>query len=137
MKNLYHRAETVFEKITGVATRILGSSITFTLAAAMVLFWWSSESFYTQDTQHVIRDIIHGLTFLSLFILQKESNRFSGSLHLKINELVASHRGANNAVINAELKTEHEIIELVKEYTELAVKAEELAVKAEEKMNNT
>jgi low affinity Fe/Cu permease len=136
MKNIYHRAETIFEKVTGVATKILGSSITFTFAAGMVLFWWSSESFYTQDMQHIIRDIIHGLTFLSLFILQKESNRFTGSLHLKINELIVSHKTANNAVINAELKTEHEIIELVKEYNELAVKAEELAVRTEEKMNH-
>lgn len=125
MKNLYHRAETIFEKITGTATTILGSSITFALAFSMVLFWWLSESFYTQDIQHIIRDIIHGLTFLSLFIIQKEFNRFSGSLHLKINELIVSHKPANNAVINAELKTEHEIIELVKEYAEIAVKAEE------------
>jgi low affinity Fe/Cu permease len=125
MKNLYHRAETVFEKVTSIATSILGSSITFTLAFTMVLFWYLNESFYTQDIQHIIRDIIHGLTFLSLFIIQKEFNKFSGSLHLKINELIVSHKPANNAVINAELKTEHEIIELSKGYTDLAVKAEE------------
>jgi low affinity Fe/Cu permease len=124
MKNLYHRAETVFEKVTSVATSILGSSITFTLAFCMVI-WYLGRSFYTEDIQHIIRDVIHGLTFLSLFIIQKEFNKFSGSLHLKINELIVSHKPANNAVINAELKTEHEIIELAKEYTDLAVKAEE------------
>jgi low affinity Fe/Cu permease len=124
MKNLYHHAETVFEKVTGVATMILGSSITFTLAFIMVT-WFLIDSFNTQETQHILRDIIHGLTFLSLFIIQKEFNKFSGSLHIKINELIVSHKPANNAIINAELKTEHEIVELAKEYTEIAVKAED------------
>ena len=127
MKNIYHRAETIFEKVTSVATTILGSSITFTLAFVMVS-WFLIESFYTQETQHILRDIIHGLTFLSLFIIQKEFNKFSGSLHVKINELIVSHRPANNAVINAELKTEHEIVALAKEYTELGVKAEEKSI---------
>jgi low affinity Fe/Cu permease len=125
MKNLYHRAETIFEKITGTATAILGSSITFAIALCTVVFWWLNESLYSQDTDHIIRDTIHGLTFLSLFIIQKEFNRFSGSLHVKINELIVSHKPANNAVINAQLKTEHEILELAKEYIEIAEKAEE------------
>lgn len=124
MDYFYRRIEIVFEKITGVATTILGSSITFSLAFIMV-FCFLIRSFYTEETQHIMRDIIHGLTFLSLFIIQKEFNKFSGSLHLKINELIVSHKPANNAVITAELKTEHEIVELAKEYTELAVKAEQ------------
>ena len=124
MKKLYHRAETLFEKVTSIATTILGSSITFVLAFSMVVCFLI-ESFYTQETQHILRDIIHGLTFLSLFIIQKEFNKFSGSLHLKLNELIVSHKTANNAVINAESKTEHEITELSKEYTDLAIKAEE------------
>jgi hypothetical protein len=37
-----------------------------------------------------------------------------------VNELVASHERASNAVMNAEEKTEDEIIELSKEYVELA-----------------
>jgi low affinity Fe/Cu permease len=128
MKNLYQRVEIVFEKVTSVATMILGSSITFTLAFVMVT-WFLIDSFNTQDSQHILRDVIHGLTFLSLFIIQKEFNKFSGSLHVKINELIVSHKPANNAVINAELKTEHEIVELAKEYTEIAVKAEEKSEK--------
>jgi low affinity Fe/Cu permease len=37
-----------------------------------------------------------------------------------VNELVASHKAASNAVINAEEKTEDEITELSKEYAELS-----------------
>lgn len=126
MKNTYHFVEKIFEKVTSIATTVLGSSITFIVAIVMVIFFLSGEAFYSQDIQHILRDVIHSVTFLSLFIIQKEFNRFSGSLHLKINELVVSNKTANNAIINVELKTEHEITELTKEYSDIAEKANEL-----------
>jgi low affinity Fe/Cu permease len=78
-----------------------------------------------QDIHNIIGDIILGIAFLSLFIIQKSFNRFSASMHIKLNELVASHEPANNKVINAEGKTEHEITELSKEYAGLAAMAKE------------
>lgn len=132
MKNIYRHTETVFEKVTAFATSLLGSSIPFMCALGMVIFWFSSASFYTQDVQHIIRDVIHAVTFLSLFIIQKEFSRFSGSLHLKVNELIVSHKPANNAVINADLKTEHEIAELSKAYVELVEEVKELEQKSKQ-----
>jgi len=89
-----------------------------------------------QGVHHRIGDVILGVTFLSLFIIQKSFNRFSGSLHLKVNELVASHEPASNAMINVEEKTEYEIIELSKEYAEMAVQAkEEIEIKEAMKEN--
>lgn len=90
------------------------------MAVCLVLFWWINNLFTTRDIHQIIGDIIYGTTFLSLFIIQKSFNRFSASLHLKINELVSSHEPANNSVINAEVKTERELTELSKEYSELA-----------------
>ena len=78
-----------------------------------------------QDIHYCIGDVILGVAFLSLFIIQKAFNRFSASLHLKVNELVASHELANNAVMNAEEKTELEITILSKEYAELAEQVKE------------
>ncbi|MBL0144580.1 MAG: low affinity iron permease family protein [Chitinophagaceae bacterium] len=119
MSKIYKHIEVKFEKLTSVATAILGNSITFILALGTVIFWLSNKEFYEQDIHHSIGDVILGVTFLSLFIIQKSFNRFSGSLHLKVNELVASHEPASNAVIDAEKKTELEITELSKEYTVL------------------
>jgi low affinity Fe/Cu permease len=124
MKSTYRNFEKFFEKITSLITGILGSSITFFLALVMVVFWFLNRSYSNHDTNEVIRDLIHATTFLSLFVIQKEFSRFSGSLHLKVNELVASTETANNAVINVESKTEIEINELQKEYAELADKIE-------------
>lgn len=125
MKNTYLQIEKFFEKLTSWATALLGNSITFIMAFVLVLFWFTNKQFYTQNIHESIGDIILGVTFLSLFIIQKAFNRFSGSLHLKVNELVASHDSASNKVINADEKTELEITELSKEYSELAAQAHE------------
>lgn len=120
MKNIYSFTEKIFEQFVSLATSILGNSITFILAFCLVIFWWINNLFTTRDIHQIIGDIIFGITFLSLFIIQKSFNRFSGSLHLKVNELVSSHEPANNSVINAEDKTEREITELSREYAELS-----------------
>lgn len=126
MVKIYSQLESVFEKLTSIATTILGNSITFIVAFGLVLFWWITSFLATKDMHQIIGDIIFGTTFLSLFIIQKSFNKFSASLHLKINELVSSHDTASNAVMNAEAKTEREITELSKEYSELAEKIKEL-----------
>jgi low affinity Fe/Cu permease len=112
MNHLYRHAERRFENIASGAMAMLGNSITFMVAIAMVIFWLTNKKFYTQDIHDSIGDVILGFTFISLFVIQKSFNRFSTSLHLKVNELVASHEPANNVVISAEQKTEKEIQKL-------------------------
>jgi low affinity Fe/Cu permease len=119
MKKIYRHAETNFEKLTILATAVLGNSITFILALGLVVFWLLNKGFYMQDATDIIRDVMHGVIFISLFIIQKSFNRFSALLNLKVNELVSSHEPARNAVLNMENKTEHELIIISKEYAEL------------------
>jgi low affinity Fe/Cu permease len=125
--NIYRQTEKGFEKVASLAILILGNSISFIIALCTVIFWLTNKRFYTQDIHACIGDVILGIAFLSLFIIQKSFNRFSASIHLKVNELLASHEPAKNAMINAEVKSEHEMYELSKEYTELAEQAKELA----------
>jgi low affinity Fe/Cu permease len=120
MKNIYRHIERCFEKLASIVIVILGNSITFILALCTVIFWLSNKQFYKQNIHECIGDIILGVTFLSLFIIQKTFNRFAAILHLKVNELVISHEPASNTVINAETKTEQEITELSKEYAQQA-----------------
>jgi low affinity Fe/Cu permease len=126
MNKIYSHTEILFEKLVSIATTILGNSISFLIALCLVLFWWINSLFTYNDVHLIIGDIIFGITFLSLFIIQKSFNRFSASLHLKVNELVSSHEPASNSVMNAEIKTEREITELSKEYSELAEQIIEL-----------
>ncbi len=126
MKRFYRYSETVFEKLTAVVTAILGNSVAFVFALVLVIFWLTHDRRSPLEVNGYIGDVIHGIIFLTLFIIQKGFNRFTASLHLKVNELVASHGPARNTVINVEEKTEHEMTQLSKTYTELAEQAQEL-----------
>lgn len=118
MNETYLNVEKAFEKLTSIATKVLGNSITFILAFFLVLFWWINNLLNNPDIHTVIGDIIFGTTFLSLFIIQKSFNRYSALIHLKMNELISSHETANNSVMNTSEKTEKEIRELSREYIE-------------------
>ena len=118
MKATYFRVERKFERLTSVSTKILGNSITFILALIMVIFWWSTNLFTSNDIHQNIGDIILGITFLSLFIIQKSFNRYSALIHLKMNELISSHEQADNSVMHTSKKTEKEIRKLTREYTD-------------------
>lgn len=133
MQKLYRDLEMRFERLTSFVTSILGNSITFILALITVAFWLTEKEFYTQDLHKCISDVILGITFLSFFVIQKSFNRFAGSLHLKLNELISSHENANNSIINVENKMEEEIKEIAKEYAELVESMNEENLNSEQK----
>ena len=131
MNRAYLDIERLFEKLTSLVTRILGNSITFIIALVMVLYWWGGNLFTSGNSHQNIGDIIFGITFLSLFIIQKSFNRYSALVNLKMNELISSHETANNEVMNASDKTEREITILQQEYIEMI---EDLKEDLEEKL---
>lgn len=117
--NIKHRSEQIFERISQMAIGIMGNSLTFILAFILVCFWLGNRVSFTDNLHEMIGDLILGVSFLCLFLIQKSVNRFSATLHLKLNELVSSHEPASNAVIDLEGKTESEIMALSEEYKEL------------------
>jgi low affinity Fe/Cu permease len=131
----YLKIERKFEILTGLATRILGNSIVFILAFFMVIYWWSTNLFTSNDVHQNIGDIIFGTTFLSLFIIQKSFNRYSAMIHLKINELISSHEPAKNSVMNTNKKTEKEIIEMTNQYLENEEKVNQVVEDELKKIN--
>ncbi|SFA93031.1 Low affinity Fe/Cu permease [Flavobacterium swingsii] len=135
MKKAYFNIERQFERLVSIVTEVLGNSITFILALILVLFWWATNLFTSNDLHQDIGDIIFGTTFLSLFIIQKSFNRYSALIHLKMNELISSHEPANNSVMDMGKKTEKEIVELYKEYIETDDSAD-IEMDNESKENN-
>ncbi|MEI7510254.1 MAG: low affinity iron permease family protein [Flavobacterium sp.] len=122
--------EKEFENLTSLATKVLGSTVTFLLALCLVIYWWANNLFSSNNWHQNIGDLIFGITFLSLFIIQKSFNRYSALINLKLNELVSSNQEANNSVLNTQKKTESEITELIKEYIDEEVKEiEDLIIK--------
>lgn len=129
MKLIYKKIEAGFERLSTIATRVLGNSITFILAFSLVIYYFSHEKVYLQPGYKTIMDIIFSITFLNIFIIQKSVNRFSSALHLKMNELVAAHDKASNRMINIEEKTEEEMRELAKHYNTIAEEVKSSEVK--------
>ncbi len=125
MKKIYTGMEWVFERLATVFIAVLGNSITFVIALGVVIFWLFNKQFYSQGIHDALRDVISGISFLCLFLLQKAFNRFTASMHLKLNELVTSHEPARNEVIHLEDKSEREIKELTKEFSDQALQATE------------
>ena len=123
MKMLYRTLEKSFEKFSYKATRVLGNSITFIIALILVAKYFTDPKVYEEPRRKLIMDVIFSITFLSIFIIQKSVNRFSAALHLKMNELVASHDTASNRIINVEEKSEEEIRDLAKHYSTIAENA--------------
>ncbi|HQR93951.1 MAG TPA: low affinity iron permease family protein [Sediminibacterium sp.] len=117
--SIKHRSEQIFERMSLLAIGIIGNSLTFVFAFMLVCFWLFNRVSFTSDLHGMIGDFILGITFLCLFLIQKSVNRFSATLHLKLNELVSSHEPASNTVIDLEGKTESEIMALSEEYKEL------------------
>ncbi len=126
--------EKKFENLTSLATKVLGSTITFLAALCLVIYWWVNNLFSSNNWHQNIGDIIFGITFLSLFMIQKSFNRYSALINLKLNELISSNQEANNSVLNTQKKTESEITELIKEYIDEEVKEiEDLIIKKSKK----
>ena len=125
MNKIVRFTERSFDKLVSICMALLGNSFTFVLALCLVAFWIFNNRYNKEDIHDSIGELILGITFLSLFIIQKSFNRFSASLHLKVNELVSSHESASNAVIHTDEKTERELTALSKEYATRVMEIEE------------
>jgi hypothetical protein len=125
---LFKISEIIFERLTTIATSILGSSFTFISAFALVIIWWINNLFTTRNFHQIIGDIILGTAFLSLFIFRKYFKRMMFSSPVEANEILLLNELDTTSEQNLEEKTEGEIIELTlsKEYAELAKLLKEL-----------
>jgi low affinity Fe/Cu permease len=112
----------VLERFSRVATEATGSSAAFGLALLVIVVWIATGPlFHYSDTwQLVINTGTTIVTFLMVFLIQRNQNKDSRAVHLKLNELVAALKGASNRLIDAEGLTEAELEVLHKHYHKLA-----------------
>jgi low affinity Fe/Cu permease len=116
-----------FERFSNWATAATGSSAAFIMAISVIIIWlMTGPVFKYSDTwQLVINTGTTVVTFLMVFLIQKSQNKGSKAIHLKMNELLASHEGTSNRMVNIEDLTEEELDRLYKFYRQLS----DLAVK--------
>jgi len=117
----------VFERFSNWATAATGSSAAFLVAMIVIIVWAvTGPLFHYSDTwQLVINTGTTIITFLMVFLIQKAQNKDSKAIHLKLNELLASHEGASNRMVDIENLTEQELDRIHKFYSQLSELAEQ------------
>lgn len=120
------KRKNLFERFSNWATAATGSSAAFIIATATVILWGVTGPVfhYSETWQLVINTGTTIITFLMVFLIQKSQNKDSKAVHLKLNELLASHEGTSNRMVNIEDLTEGELDQLYKFYIRLSDLAE-------------
>lgn len=111
-----------FEQFSNWATAATGSSAAFIIAVSTIIVWAISGPVfhYSETWQLIINTGTTIITFLMVFLIQKSQNKDSKAVHLKLNELLASHEGTSNRMVNIENLTEAELDQLHKFYIRLS-----------------
>nr|WP_183564955.1 low affinity iron permease family protein [Mucilaginibacter sp. SP1R1]MBB6151410.1 low affinity Fe/Cu permease [Mucilaginibacter sp. SP1R1] len=121
------KKKNLFERFANWATIATGSSAAFIIAISVIIVWGITGPIfrYSDTWQLIINTGTTIVTFLMVFLIQKSQNKDSKAIHLKLNELLASHQGASNRMVDIEDITEKELDQLHKFYVQLSALAEE------------
>jgi low affinity Fe/Cu permease len=113
-----------FENLAKWITLWAGSTNATLLAFAVVILWTIGGFFVGFDTdyQMYINTGTTIVTYLVVFLIQRTQNKESTAIPLQLNELLASHTGCSNRLLNIEDLSEKDIEALRKRYKSLAIK---------------
>ena len=111
----------VFRKFAHTASEVVGSSGTFIVALAAIVAWvMLGPYFHYSDTwQLVINTATTIVTFLMVFLIQNTQNRDAKAIHLKLDELIRSVKGARNHLVDLEDLSDKELARLQQEFQRL------------------
>ena len=111
----------LFHKFAVSVSKISGRPISFVLALSLIIVWMiSGPLFKFSDTwQLVINTGTTIITFLMVFLIQNTQNRDSKSVHLKLDELIATKHNANNVFLDLDDLDDKELDVLEKHFVEM------------------
>jgi low affinity Fe/Cu permease len=104
-----------------------GRPMAFIIAVAIILIWaFTGPIFDFSDTwQLVINTSTTIITFLMVFLIQNTQYRDSEAIHIKLDELIRSIKGARNTLLDLEEMDDDELDRLRADYVSLAERARE------------
>jgi len=112
----------LFSNFARRVAHISGQPVVFTLACAVVITWLiTGPLFEFSDTwQLVINTGTTIVTFLMVFLIQNTQNRDGEAIQIKLDELIRSHKGAHNSLLDLEELTDRQLEAIKQKYEELA-----------------
>jgi len=111
----------IFRKFATGISNLVGRPFAFFFAVTIIITWAAlGPMFGFSDTwQLVINTGTTIITFLIVFLIQNTQNRDSKAIHIKLDELISSIKGARNTFINLEELPDEEIEDLHKQFQSL------------------
>jgi low affinity Fe/Cu permease len=114
-----------FSRFAKWVSRRAGHATAFSIAALVILVWAvTGPLFGFSDTwQLVINTGTTIVTFLMVFLIQNSQTRDSEAMHIKLDELIESTKGARRELLDLEEMPEEELHRLQRQYEALAAEA--------------
>ena len=115
----------IFGRFARETSRLSGRPATFILAVVVILAWLVTGPFfdYSDTWQLIINTSTTIVTFLMVFLIQNTQNRDAEAVQVKLDELLRSHAGAHNALMDLEELEERELDRIRAAYVRLAADA--------------
>jgi low affinity Fe/Cu permease len=123
----HQKPHSSFDRFAGAVTRAVGTPVAFVIALSTILAWAITGPMFgfSETWQLVVNTGTTIVTFLMVFLIQQSQNKDSVAVHLKLNELLASHHEASNRVVAVEDLDETELQTLREFYCKLAEMAKQ------------
>src|SRR5947208_6376257 len=111
----------MFRRVAHRTAAEVGRPWAFATALFIILAWAvTGPMFHFSDTwQLVINTGTTIVTFLMVFLIQNTQNRDARAMHLKLDELIRSIKGARNHLVDLEELSDEELDRLQKEFAHL------------------
>lgn len=116
-----------YDAISRRAARFAGRSGTFAIACAVVGLWLITGPLfsYSDTWQLAINTATTIITFLMVFLIQHTQNRDAEAVQIKLDELIRATRGAHNALLDLEERTDNQLDAFKARYASLAHQAQQ------------
>lgn len=114
MKDLFH-------KLASKVSYVAGTPLSFVFSVVIIAVWaFTGPLFKFSNTwQLVINTGTTIVTFLMVFLIQNTQNRDAKAVHLKLDELIRSHKAARDSFIDLEDISDDELSALDADFKRL------------------
>jgi low affinity Fe/Cu permease len=120
-KHKTNMAKGSFQRFSGRASALAGSTLAFVSALLVIIVWlvFGPRYHFSNTWLVVITAITDIVVFLMVFLIQNTQNRDSKAIQLKLNELISADQKARDTFIGLETMTDSELEDLDQEFRHL------------------